>query len=124
MSNGRFSGRFSGRSVLGLDIPFRAGRDHWNGESFDPGVWLGAVEVPFVVAAAKREREVAQVPRRGTCKCVRAGSAVRELFRGRCATVLVGRRSETELLGLHGFGPRALGIIREALAAEGMSMRS
>ena len=75
-----------------MDIPFRAGRDHWNGESFDPGVWLGAVEVPFVVAAAKREREVAQVPRRGTCKCVRAGSAVRELFRGRCATVRAGAR--------------------------------
>lgn len=32
-------------------------------------------------------------------------------------------RSEAELLGLHGFGPRALGIIREALAAEGRSMR-
>jgi hypothetical protein len=35
---------------------------------------------------------------------------------------LVGR-SEMELLDLHGFGPRALGIIREALAAEGKSMR-
>lgn len=33
-------------------------------------------------------------------------------------------RSETELLGLHGFGPRALGIIREALAVEGKSMRT
>lgn len=32
-------------------------------------------------------------------------------------------RSETELLGLHGFGSRAAGIIREALAAEGKSMR-
>ena len=32
-------------------------------------------------------------------------------------------RSETELLGLHGFGPRALGIVREALAAEGRTMR-
>ena len=31
-------------------------------------------------------------------------------------------RSETELLGLHGFGPRAVGIIREALAAEGKSL--
>jgi hypothetical protein len=52
----------------------------------------GAVEVPFVVASAEREREVAQVPRRGTCKCVRAGSAVCELFRGRCAVVMVGAR--------------------------------
>jgi hypothetical protein len=32
-------------------------------------------------------------------------------------------RSEAELLALHGFGPRALGIIREALAAEGRAMR-
>lgn len=32
-------------------------------------------------------------------------------------------RSETELLALHGFGPRALAIIQEALAAEGRSMR-
>ncbi len=32
-------------------------------------------------------------------------------------------RSEKELLELHGFGPRALGILRDALAAEGMSMR-
>ena len=32
-------------------------------------------------------------------------------------------RSESELLGLHGFGPRALGIVRDALAAEGRSMR-
>jgi len=63
-----------------------------NGETFAPGVGLGAVELAFVVAAAKREREVAQVPRRGTCKCVRAGSAVCELFRGRCAVVMVGAR--------------------------------
>ena len=32
-------------------------------------------------------------------------------------------RSETELLALHGFGPRALRIINEALAARGQSMR-
>jgi hypothetical protein len=32
-------------------------------------------------------------------------------------------RSESELLALHGFGPRALGLIREALAAEGRAMR-
>ncbi|MHB1139156.1 MAG: helix-hairpin-helix domain-containing protein [Microthrixaceae bacterium] len=32
-------------------------------------------------------------------------------------------RSEAELLDLHGFGPRALRILREALAAEGLSMR-
>jgi len=51
---------------------------------------LGAVELAVVVAAAKREREVAQVPRRGTCKCVRAGSAVRRAVRGRCATVRAG----------------------------------
>ena len=69
------NGRFSGRSVLRVDIPFRAGRGDWNGETFAPGVGLGAVELAFVVAAANREREVAQVPRRGTCKCVRAGSA-------------------------------------------------
>ena len=53
-----------------------------NGETFAPGVGLGAVELAFVVAAAKREREVAQVPRRGTCKCVRGGSAFRTLFGG------------------------------------------
>ena len=32
-------------------------------------------------------------------------------------------RSEKELLDLHGFGPRALGILRDALAADGRSMR-
>ena len=32
-------------------------------------------------------------------------------------------RSEAELLALHGFGPRALRIINEALAAHGQSMR-
>lgn len=32
-------------------------------------------------------------------------------------------RSETELLDLHGVGPRALRILREALAAHGLSMR-
>lgn len=31
-------------------------------------------------------------------------------------------RSETELLDLHGFGPRALSILRDALAAQGLSM--
>lgn len=32
-------------------------------------------------------------------------------------------RSEAELLALHGFGPKALRIIKEALAARGQSMR-
>jgi hypothetical protein len=32
-------------------------------------------------------------------------------------------RSESELLELHGFGPRALGILKEALASRGLSMR-
>jgi predicted flap endonuclease-1-like 5' DNA nuclease len=32
-------------------------------------------------------------------------------------------RSEAELLALHGFGPRALHILKEALAARGQSMR-
>ena len=36
----------------------------------------------------------------------------------------VGDRSEAELLALHGFGPKALRILREALAAQGRSMRS
>ncbi|HMR96615.1 MAG TPA: hypothetical protein PKE05_13840 [Microthrixaceae bacterium] len=31
--------------------------------------------------------------------------------------------SEAELLALHGFGPRALQILRVALAQEGMTMR-
>lgn len=35
----------------------------------------------------------------------------------------VADRSEAELLALHGFGPRALGILTEALAARGQSMR-
>ena len=35
----------------------------------------------------------------------------------------VGDRSETELLALHGFGPRAVRILNEALAARGQSMR-
>ncbi len=35
----------------------------------------------------------------------------------------VADRSEAELLALHGFGPRALRILREALAARGQSMR-
>jgi len=30
---------------------------------------------------------------------------------------------ESELLALHGFGPRALGILRDALADEGLSSR-
>ena len=30
---------------------------------------------------------------------------------------------ESELLALHGFGPRALGILRDALADEGLSLR-
>lgn len=33
-------------------------------------------------------------------------------------------RTEAELLALHGFGPRALRILAEALAARGMSLRS
>lgn len=32
-------------------------------------------------------------------------------------------RSEAELLALHGFGPRALRILNEALAARGQSIR-
>jgi len=32
-------------------------------------------------------------------------------------------RSEKELLDLHGFGPRALGILRDALAAAGLSLQ-
>ena len=35
----------------------------------------------------------------------------------------VADRSEAELLALHGFGPRALGILTKALAARGQSMR-
>jgi hypothetical protein len=35
---------------------------------------------------------------------------------------LVGQ-SEAELIGLHGFGPRALRVLKEALAAEGMTLR-
>lgn len=34
----------------------------------------------------------------------------------------VADRSEAELLVLHGFGPRALHILTEALAARGLSM--
>jgi hypothetical protein len=37
--------------------------------------------------------------------------------------VEVAERSEAELLALHGFGPRALGILREALAAQGLGLR-
>lgn len=36
----------------------------------------------------------------------------------------VAQRSESELLGLHGFGPRALRILVEALDARGLSLRS
>jgi hypothetical protein len=35
----------------------------------------------------------------------------------------VADRSEAELLALHGFGPRALGLLRDALAERGQSMR-
>lgn len=35
----------------------------------------------------------------------------------------VAGRSEAELLALHGFGPRALGILRDALSERGQSMR-
>ena len=33
-------------------------------------------------------------------------------------------RSRADLLALHGFGPRALRILDEAMAARGMSLRS
>jgi hypothetical protein len=33
-------------------------------------------------------------------------------------------RSEGELKALHGMGPKALGILREALAARGLAFRS
>ncbi|WP_223635738.1 DNA-binding protein [Planococcus sp. 4-30] len=32
--------------------------------------------------------------------------------------------TEQELLNLHGFGPKALGILRETLAAQGMRFKS
>jgi predicted flap endonuclease-1-like 5' DNA nuclease len=35
----------------------------------------------------------------------------------------VADQSESELLRLHGLGPRALRILKEALAANGLSMR-
>ena len=35
----------------------------------------------------------------------------------------VADRSEVELLALHGFGPRALRILRDALAEHGRSLR-
>lgn len=35
----------------------------------------------------------------------------------------VAERSEAELLELHGFGPRALRILRDALAERGQSLR-
>jgi len=35
----------------------------------------------------------------------------------------VADRSEAELLALHGFGPRALRILRDELSARGQSMR-
>ncbi|GEA87490.1 hypothetical protein [Cellulomonas cellasea] len=35
----------------------------------------------------------------------------------------VSRRSEAELLALHGVGPRAVRLLREALAAEGLTLR-
>src|SRR5262245_3296842 len=35
----------------------------------------------------------------------------------------VAERSEAELLALHGFGPRALRILREALSDQGLSLR-
>lgn len=35
----------------------------------------------------------------------------------------VAERTEAELLALHGFGPRALRILNEALAARGRSIR-
>jgi predicted flap endonuclease-1-like 5' DNA nuclease len=34
----------------------------------------------------------------------------------------IANRSEAELLALHGFGPRALQILRDALSARGQSM--
>lgn len=35
----------------------------------------------------------------------------------------VARLSEAELLALHGVGPQAVRLLREALAAEGLSLR-
>ncbi|MBB2924337.1 hypothetical protein [Cellulomonas cellasea] len=35
----------------------------------------------------------------------------------------VSRRSEAELLALHGVGPKAVRLLREWLAAEGLSLR-
>ncbi|WP_258724914.1 hypothetical protein [Cellulomonas sp. NS3] len=35
----------------------------------------------------------------------------------------VGRMSEADLLALHGVGPKAVRLLREALAAEGVSLR-
>ena len=35
----------------------------------------------------------------------------------------VAGRSEAELLALHGFGPKAIRVLREALAGRGLSMR-
>ncbi|SHI60137.1 DNA-binding protein [Wenxinia saemankumensis] len=36
----------------------------------------------------------------------------------------VAQRSEAELRGLHGLGPRAIAILREALAARGLTFRA
>ena len=35
----------------------------------------------------------------------------------------VSQHSEAELRGLHGVGPRAIGILREALASRGLTFR-
>lgn len=35
----------------------------------------------------------------------------------------VGGLSEAELLALHGVGPKAVGLLREALAAQGLALR-
>jgi predicted flap endonuclease-1-like 5' DNA nuclease len=42
---------------------------------------------------------------------------------GRRRLAQVAELSEAELLALHGVGPRAVRILREALAAKGLSLR-
>jgi hypothetical protein len=52
--------------------------------------------------------------------CLRVGGQLRV---PRALLEQIADRSEAELLALHGFGPRALHIINEALAARGQSIR-
>jgi predicted flap endonuclease-1-like 5' DNA nuclease len=50
--------------------------------------------------------------------------ARRELgVHGMTTLAAVARKSEKELLAIHGVGPKAVRILREALAAEGKSLR-